>query len=105
MKSPIEHDRIHDPAPTPPTLHSKRPVALLVSGDPELADRYGARLRSDGYAVVPASGLERGLELAAGVQPDLLFVCMGAWAVPALVLLVLRCDRATAELPTILVSE
>jgi CheY-like chemotaxis protein len=87
------------PAPVGP------PVALLIAGDPGQADLYALKLRADGYVVRPASGLERGLELAGAEEPDLVFVCLGAWAVPALVLLVLRSDPATRTVPTILVTE
>ncbi len=80
-------------------------IALLVAGHPEEADRYGAKLRMDGYSVVPATGMEQALERAAGARPDLIFVCMGVWAVPAVALLVLRTDRATRGVPTVLVSD
>lgn len=80
-------------------------VALLVAGHPEEADRYAVKLRMDGYAVVPATGLEQALERAEAARPDLIFVCVGPWAVPALVLLVLRSDRFTRGVPTVLVSD
>jgi len=80
-------------------------VALLVAGHPEEADRYAVKLRLDGYAVVPATGLEQALERAEAARPDLIFVCVGAWAVPALVLLVLRTDQSTRGVPTVLVSD
>jgi hypothetical protein len=81
------------------------PVALLIAGDPGQADMYALKLRADGYVVRTASGLERGLELAGAQEPDLVFVCLGSWAVPALVLLVLRSDPATRTVPTILITE
>jgi hypothetical protein len=81
------------------------PVALLIAGHPEESGVYGVRLRQDGYSVLPASGLERGLDLAAVARPDLVFVCLGPWAVPALVLLALRTDPATRGVPTVLVSD
>jgi hypothetical protein len=94
------------PAPAPGRAHRARPlVALLISGHREESDRYAVKLRLDGYSVVPATGLEQGLERARSAHPDLIFVCLGAWAVPALVLLVLRSDRATRGVPTILVSD
>jgi len=80
-------------------------VALLVAGHPEEADTYAVKLRLDGYAVVPATGLEQALERAEAARPDLIFVCVGAWAVPALVLLVLRSDTFTRGIPTVLVSD
>src|SRR5205085_9613961 len=81
------------PASRPARTSGSRPlVALLIAGEPEEAGMYSAKLRRDGYAVVPATGLERGLALALAARPDLIFVCVGAWAVPALVLLVLRSD-------------
>jgi hypothetical protein len=80
-------------------------VALLIAGHPEEADLYAVKLRMDGYAVVPATGLEQGLERAEAARPDLIFVCVGAWAVPALVLLVLRSDPATRGVPTVLVTD
>jgi hypothetical protein len=80
-------------------------VALLVAGHPEDADMYAVKLRMDGYAVVPATGLEQALERAEAARPDLIFVCVGPWAVPALVLLVLRSDEFTRGVPTILVSD
>ncbi len=80
-------------------------IALLIAGHSEEADRYGTKLRTDGYSVVPATGMEQALERAAAARPDLIFVCVGVWAVPALALLVLRTDRATRGVPTILVSD
>ncbi len=77
-------------------------LALVVSGS---AGRWAARLRADGYAVATAGDLDRGLELAQRLHPDLIFVHLGTWAVPALVLLVLRATPATAGLPTVLISE
>lgn len=82
-----------------------RLTALLIAGRPDDAARYAVKLRLDGYAVVPATGMEQGLERAASVRPDLIFVCVGAWAVPALVLLALRSDRSTRGVPTVLVSD
>jgi CheY-like chemotaxis protein len=113
MKSPTRRNRTdelaiaaqHRPARRPRPTASRPLLALLVAGDPEQAELYGLKLRRDGYTVVPATGLERGLELAARVRPDLVFVCLGSWAVPALVLLVLRSDPATSGLPTVLVSD
>ena len=80
-------------------------VALLVAGHPEEADMYAVKLRMDGYAVVPATGLEQALQRAESARPDLIFVCVGEWAVPALVLLVLRSDQSTRGVPTVLVSD
>ena len=80
-------------------------VALLVAGQPDDADQYAMKLRMDGYGVVPATGLEQALDRAEAARPDLIFVCVGAWAVPALVLLVLRSDRSTRGVPTVLVSD
>src|SRR2546429_1637178 len=110
MKSSTQHDRPVDveerAAPrTGRRPATRRPVALLVAGRADDADLYAAKLRADGYAVLPATGLERGLELAAAARPDLIFVSVGAWAVPALVLLVLRSDGSTRGVPTILVSD
>src|SRR5437588_6749396 len=113
MDSSTQHDRhvgveevAARPAPRAARRQgARRPIALLIAGRREDADRYAAKLRLDGYAVIPATGLERGLELAASARPDLIFVCVGAWAVPALVLLVLRSDGSTRGVPTILVSD
>ena len=80
-------------------------VALLIAGEPAEAERYGRKLRLDGYTVATADSLERGLELATMARPDLIFVCLGSWAVPALVLLVLRADRSTSGVPLVLVSD
>ncbi len=80
-------------------------VALLIAGEPVEAEHYVRKLRLDGYAVVSAGWLERGLELARNSRPDLIFVCLGSWAVPALVLLVLRSDPATSGVPIVLVSD
>src|SRR5215469_13232893 len=80
-------------------------TALLVAGHPEEANLYAVKLRTDGYAVVPATGLEQALERAAAARPDLIFVCVGPWAVPALVLLVLRSDPSTRGVQAILVSD
>lgn len=87
----------------PPDEHSL--VALLIAGEPAEAAIYGTKLRVDGYTVAVATSLERGLELAPTVRPDLIFVCLGTWAVPALVLLVLRSDCATHGVPVVLVSD
>src|SRR2546421_4809093 len=113
MKSSTQHDRpadVEELAPRTAPRPGRRPgtrrlVALLIAGRAEDADLYSVKLRADGYAVIPATGLERGLELAAAARPDLIFVCVGAWAVPALVLLVLRSDQSTRGVPTILVSD
>lgn len=80
-------------------------VAVLIAGEPAEAERYAKKLRLDGYVVAMAASLERGLELATMARPDLIFVCLGSWAVPALVLLVLRSDRATSGVPIVLVSD
>jgi hypothetical protein len=94
------------PAPRPGRRSGARSlVALLIAGHPEEADPYATKLRLDGYSVVPARGLEHGLRLAAAAQPDLIFVCVGAWAIPTLLLLVLRSDRSTQGVPTVLVSD
>ncbi len=96
----------HLPAQRPGRMPGPRPLtALLIAGRPEEAELYGRKLRLDGYSVVPAAGMEQGLEAATGARPDLIFVCLGTWGVPALVLLVLRSDRATQGVPTILVSD
>jgi len=80
-------------------------VALLIAGEPVEAEGYAEKLRRDGYIVATAASLEKGLDLARITQPDLIFVCLGSWAVPALVLLVLRSDRATGGVPIVLVSD
>src|SRR5215470_12144007 len=80
-------------------------AALLIAGEPVEADRYAGKLRLDGHTVATAASLERGLELARIARPDLIFVCLGSWAVPALVLLVLRSDHATRGVPIVLVSD
>src|SRR5215467_4873592 len=80
-------------------------VALLIAGEPVEADHYSGKLRRDGYTVATAASLEKGLDLARIARPDLIFVCLGSWAVPALVLLVLRSDRATGGVPIVLVSD
>lgn len=80
-------------------------VALLIAGEREQADRYASKLRADGYTVISAAGLERGLELAVTAQPDLIFVCVGSWSVPTLVLLMLRSDHSTRDVPTVLVTD
>jgi hypothetical protein len=97
----------HDlPSPEASQLERMRPpVALLIAGEPAQADHYGQRLRTDGYTVLTAPGLERGLELAGARGPDLIFVCLGSWAVPSLALLVLRMDPATRGLPTVVVAD
>jgi PleD family two-component response regulator len=87
------------------TSATRRLTALLVAGHHDEADRYSVKLRLDGYAVVPATGVEQALERAAAARPDLIFVCVGPWAVPALILLVLRSDSATRDVPTVLVSD
>jgi hypothetical protein len=81
------------------------PVALVIAGHPEDSDAYAVRLRLDGYTVVPATGLERGLEVAAVTRPDLIFACLGPWAIPGLTLLALRSAAATRDVPTVLVSD
>ena len=93
------------PAPHPGWRPGARLTALLIAGSPDDASRYGVKLRMDGYAVVPATGLEQGLERAVPARPDLIFVCLGSWAVPALVLVALRSDPATRGVPTVLVSD
>jgi len=80
-------------------------VALLIAGEPAETEQYGRKLRLDGYTVATADSLERGLELATMARPDLIFVCLGSWAVPALVLLVLRSDQSTSGVPLVLVSD
>ena len=82
----------------------RAPLALLIDGEPVQARRHASRLRADGYAVVSATGLQAGLDLAARRRPDLVFVCLGSWAVPTLVVLALRSSRATSGLPTVLVA-
>jgi hypothetical protein len=92
-----------------PGFHRRRPrlvpsgslLALLVGRS---AGRWAARLRADGYAVATAGNLDRGLDLAQRLHPDLIFVHLGTWSVPALALLVLRATPATAGVPTVLIS-
>jgi len=105
--SPIDAQNVaHPPATRPLRRPGGRPLmALLIAGHPEESDDYGSKLKLDGYSIVPATGLESGLELAAAVRPDLIFVCMGPWAVVPLVLLVLRSDRATRGVPLVLVTD
>jgi hypothetical protein len=113
MKSSTRRERHSDveeiaprPAHRPGRVPAARPLlAVLIAGQPDEAGLYAHKLRLDGYSVVPATGLEQGLERAAGARPDLIFVCLGSWAVPALVLLVLRSDPATRGVPTVLVSD
>jgi CheY-like chemotaxis protein len=81
------------------------PVALLIAGNPDDSEVYARRLRADGYRVVPATGVQRGLDRAAAARPDVVFVCLGPWAVPALMLHALRSDTSTRGLPTVLVSD
>jgi hypothetical protein len=87
------------------TATAGRLVALLVAGDPLQTARFRRKLQLDGYSVVTAAGLDHALEAAAIVDPDLVFVCLGDWGIPALVLLTLRSDPATAEVPTVLISD
>ena len=87
------------------STRQKSLVALLVAGHPDEANMYAVKLRVDGYAVVPATGLDQALERAEAAHPDLIFVCVGTWAAPTLVLLVLRSADATRGLPTVLVSD
>ncbi len=87
------------------TATAGRLVALLVAGDPIQAARFRRKLQFDGYAVATATGLDHALEMAAIVDPDLIFVYLGDWAVPALVLLTLRADPATAGVPAVLISD
>ncbi len=84
---------------------AERLVALLVAGDAVQGVRFYRKLQLDGYAVATALGLEHALEMAAIIDPDIIFVCLGDWAVPALVLLTLRTDPATAGVPTVLVTD
>lgn len=113
MKSSIRRDNhfdVEEVAQRPAPRTGRRPAgsrltALLVAGRPDEADLYSIKLRADGYSVVPATGLEQALERAVAARPDLIFVCVGDWAVPALLLLVLRSDRATRGVPTVLVSD
>src|SRR5215471_18903070 len=103
---PFPADRVaRVPSARPVPTAARGPLALLIAGRPDEADTYSHKLRADGYAVIPATGLERALELAGSSQPDLIFVCMGAWAVPALLLFVLRSDRSTRGVPTVLVTD
>lgn len=93
-------------AVAPDRRSGERPlVALLIAGEPVEAERYAGKLRRDGYTVATGASLEKGLDLARIARPDLIFVCLGSWAVPALVLLVLRSDRATGGVPIVLVSD
>ena len=80
-------------------------VALLIAAEPAAAAGYGTKLRLDGYAVLTANSLEEGMEVAVTRRPDLIFVCLGSWAVPALVLLVLRSEPAIENVPVVLVSD
>ena len=104
------HTHVDEVAPRPgrqtaPAAGARRLTALLVAGHREEADLFSVKLRMDGYGVVPATWLEHALERATAARPDLIFVCVGPWAVPALVLLVLRTDAATRGVPTVLVSD
>jgi len=87
------------------STRQKSLVALLVAGHPDEASMYAVKLRIDGYSVVPATGLDQALERAEAARPDLIFVCLGAWAAPTLVLLVLRSADVTRGVPTVLVSD
>src|SRR5215467_13070373 len=80
-------------------------VALLIDGEPVEAERYAGKLRRDGYTVATAASLEKGLDLARIARPDLIFVCLGSWAVPARVRLELLSDRAAGRVPIAHVSD
>jgi hypothetical protein len=80
-------------------------VALLIAGDPDEANSNGLKLKLDGYTVLPTTGLERALDLAGESPPDLIFVCLGRWAVPVLVAMALRSTPATAGVPTVFITD
>jgi PleD family two-component response regulator len=83
----------------------ERLVALLVAGDAVRSIRFRRKLQLDGYAVATAIGLDHALEMAAVLDPDIIFVSLDDWEVPALVLLTLRTDPATAGVPTVLITD
>ena len=47
---------------------------LFVEDDPTVAQMYRLKLELDGYQVVMAKDGEEGLELAARLEPDLIFL-------------------------------
>lgn len=102
----IQHHVNATPRPAAPARRAAGPLtALLIAGDQDQAAPYAFRLRLDGYSVAIAATLASGLDLAGTLKPDLVFVCLGSWAVPALVLLALRSEEATRGRPVVLVSD
>lgn len=78
---------------------------LLIEDDTEFLDMYRMRLERDGYRVHTASDGEQGLNLAARLQPDIVFLDIRLPKMDGFeVLRRLREDEATAGLPVVILS-
>jgi CheY-like chemotaxis protein len=78
---------------------------LLIEDDPESAEMYGLKLELDGYTVTRAADGEEGLELAAAVVPDIIFLDIRLPKMDGFqVLEALRADDTLKHVPVIILS-
>ena len=78
---------------------------LMIEDDPDTAELYRIKLRSDGCAVTVAQDGEAGHELAAGLQPDIIILDVRLPKLDGLqVLAKLHAERATRDIPVLMLS-
>ena len=77
---------------------------LLVSGDPEHLTAAQAALRGDGYGFRAESGIERGLDAARELRPDLLCLDLSAGAAAGALDTLLRDPQVQGGLPVLAIA-
>jgi DNA-binding response OmpR family regulator len=78
---------------------------LLVEDDPAVAEMYRYRLEIDGYDVVVAPDGETGLQKAAEMQPDLIYLDLRLPAMDGFTVLEnLRRDQALKSVPVVILT-
>ncbi|MBV8528528.1 MAG: response regulator [Candidatus Dormibacteraeota bacterium] len=78
---------------------------LLIEDDEGIAEVYRFRLALDGYLVTVAGDGEQGLQQAAAVSPDLIFLDLRLPNMSGIeVLRRLRADPATSAIPVVIVT-
>jgi signal transduction histidine kinase/DNA-binding response OmpR family regulator len=97
--------RAQTPLDSTPAPHSTERPILAIDDDPNVIYLLRENLGDAGYSVVGASSSKKGLELARKLRPvaitlDLVMPEMDGWQV----LHALKSDRATRDIPVILIS-
>jgi PAS domain S-box-containing protein len=91
--------------PAPSALRTPHSTVLVIDDDPAVHDLMRRSLEKDGFRVEAAADGKRGLELAKQLKPavitlDVMMPSLDGWSV----LTALKADRATADIPVIMLT-